>query len=188
MDINIIDTERSRLDIQMHTNELYEIVRSIKAPANFLIFGLGNDSVFWYEVNKGGRTIFIEDNKEWFDKIHSQHSFLECYLVDYNTKLSEWREYIGHPENPTLGLPTNVLDVAWDIILVDGPGGYSINTPGRMKSIYLASILTRGGGDVFVHDAEREVERECCTKFLSEASLISVTDGRATLRHYKKGK
>ena len=55
--------ERARLGIQMHANELFFIARTIKAPMNFLVFGMGNDSPFWSSLNRRGRTVFIEDQR-----------------------------------------------------------------------------------------------------------------------------
>ena len=58
-------------------------------------------------------------------------------------------------------------DKCWDVLLIDGPTGYLNTHPGRMASIYQAGQQVsrqarRGCGpiDVFVHDFDREVERE----------------------------
>ncbi len=180
-----IDKERYRLDIQLHTNEIVEIADTIHPPAKFLIFGLGNDSKFWCEINREGRTVFIEDSPMWFDLITNKQPELEVYLVDYQTKRSDWREYANENSNLYLKLPDSVLQEKWDIILIDGPAGYSDNTPGRMKSIFLAAKLATPGADVFLHDAQREVEQQFSRKYLKDENLISVIQGRATLNHYK---
>lgn len=185
MDIKKINLEKERLAIQLHTNELIEIAKTIKPPINFLVFGVGNDSVFWYHLNKGGRTIFIEDDKKWFDLVKKRYPFLEVYFVEYGTKREEWREYISSPKRLLLSLPQEILTIAWDVILVDGPAGYADGTPGRMKSIYTATKLIKNGGHLFIHDAEREVEKSCCSAFLSRVELVRSVQGRATLNHYK---
>lgn len=185
MNIRRIDSERKRLDIQMHTSELFEITSVIKPPANFLIFGLGNDSIFWFKLNKGGRTVFIENDKKWFDQIRKHHSFLEAYLVNFKTRCKEWKTLINHPKKLNLKLPNNILNTQWDYILVDGPTGYNDKTAGRMKSIYMASKLIKNCGDIFVHDVDREIEKEYCKKFLLEKNCISITRGRAFLNYYK---
>jgi len=185
IDAGEIEKERGRLGIQLHADEISEILKAIKPPANFLVFGLGNDSVFWAEANKGGRTVFLEDGKKWVDSIRIKHPFLETYLVDYGTKLTDWKYLLEHPGELNLDLPNEISGVQWDVILVDGPAGYFKKAPGRMKSICAASRLIRKGGDVFVHDTEREVENAYCNRFLLPGNLVNGVEGRAHLRHYR---
>src|SRR5580698_9796876 len=149
--------ERARLGIQMHANELFFIARTIKPPMNFLVFGMGSDSPFWSSLNRRGRTVFIEDQPEWFDKIKLQHPSLDAYL----------------------------RETAWDVVLVDGPAGYENGTPGRMKSIYEASRLVKPHGRIFLHDQEREVEREYADRYLLRQNIVAEVTGRALLRHYR---
>jgi uncharacterized Tic20 family protein len=41
-----------------------------KSPAgNFLVFGLGNDSKLWLDINRGGKTVFLEDQAEWIEMV-----------------------------------------------------------------------------------------------------------------------
>ena len=47
------------------------------SPCNFLVFGLGHDAVIWKQINHGGRTVFLEDDKNWIDKFDSKE--LEIY-------------------------------------------------------------------------------------------------------------
>jgi hypothetical protein len=54
-----------------------------------------------------------------------------------------------------------------------------------MKSIFEASRLIKKGGSIFVHDQERDVEREYCARYLSQGRAVAETSGRALLRHYK---
>jgi Polysaccharide biosynthesis len=179
-----IKRERERLGIQMHAHELLLIARAIRPPVNFLVFGIGNDSPFWFDLNRRGRTVFIEDQAEWFDKIQRENPSLEAYLVDYGTKLEQGMELIDHPERLAMDLPPDLRKTAWDVILVDGPAGYDAGTPGRMKSIYEASRLIKPGGRIFVHDQERDIEREYCDRYLSKTNVVAEVTGRALLRHY----
>jgi hypothetical protein len=179
-----IKRERERLGIQMHAHELFLIARAIRPPVNFLVFGMGNDSPLWSDLNRRGRTVFIEDQAEWFSKIQRENPSLEAYLVDYGTKLVQGMELIDHPERLAMDLPPEIRSTEWDVILVDGPAGYDNGTPGRMKSIYEASRLIKPGGRIFVHDQERAIEREYCGRYLVKGKVVAEAIGRALLRHY----
>src|SRR5262249_61280326 len=98
-----IKRERQRLGIQMHANEIFLIARAIRPPVNFLIFGMGNDSPFWFRLNHRGRTVFVEDQEEWFRKIHGENPLLEAYLVKYGTTLREAMQLIDYPGTLTNG-------------------------------------------------------------------------------------
>ena len=156
-----------------------------KAPCNLLIFGLGNDSLFWHKLNRGGVTVFLEDNPVWYHKVTSKSMDLTAFLVNYHTKRGDWRVMLDSPALLEMTLPEQVENEAWDIILVDAPQGTGDQTPGRMKSIYLASRLVKNFGDVFVHDCHREVEDVYSTKFIKKENLVTeIKSPSGFLRHY----
>lgn len=72
-------------------------------------------------------------------------------------------------------LPEEVYKQKWDVIVVDGPSGDSLEAPGRMAAIYTAAIMARSGNltDVFVHDVNRTVEKWFSWEFLCEENLVS---------------
>lgn len=177
--------ERARLSIQMHANEVFLIARAIKPPINFLVFGMGNDSPFWFELNRRGRTVFIEDQEEWFHRIKRENPHLEAHLVNYGTRLEDGMQLIDRPERLAMDLPPDVRGTAWDVVLVDGPAGYEDGTPGRMKSIYEASRLVKPDGSIFLHDQERVIEREYARRYLFNRNVVAEVTGRALLRHYR---
>ena len=125
--------------ILLNRNEIEMIRKTVKhkAPCNLLIWGLGNDSVFWTKVNRGGTTLFLEDNKIWFQKVNKKRKRLKAFLVDYNTQRTQWRELLESEDLLVIDLPKLVKETKWDIVIVDGPAGYSDTDSGRMKSIYL---------------------------------------------------
>lgn len=63
-----------------------------KSPCNFLVFGLGHDSLMWTSLNHGGRTVFLEEDKSWIEQIQRQVPSLESYHVVYDTKLTQAEE------------------------------------------------------------------------------------------------
>jgi glucuronoxylan 4-O-methyltransferase len=180
-----IKRERQRRGIQLHANEIFFIARAIRPPVNFLIFGMGNDSPFWSELNHRGRTVFVEDQEDWFHRIRGENPRLEAYLVKYGTTLTEAIQLIDCPTRLALDLPIEIRETEWDVILIDGPAGYEDSTPGRMKSIYESSRLIKQGGSIFVHDQEREVERAYGDRYLLKTNVVAEVKGRATLRHYR---
>jgi hypothetical protein len=62
---------RKHNEIQLAVEELKLIttVLQSKPARNFLVFGLGNDSLFWSQFNHHGKTVFLEDDKDWFASV-----------------------------------------------------------------------------------------------------------------------
>lgn len=173
-----------------------------KSPCNFLVFGLGHDSLMWTSLNYGGRTVFLEESDSWIDKIKQKLPTLESYHVVYDTKVHQADELmkIGMEDqdckkvtDPRFskcqlahkGFPTEVYDIEWDVIMVDAPTGYFDRAPGRMSAIYTAGLIARnrehGETDVFVHDVDRKVEDNFSKSFLCEGYLRE-QEGR--IRHF----
>ncbi len=159
-----------------------------EAPCHLLVFGLGNDSLLWETLNEDGRTVFLESDETWFDRIRSREGCagMEVHLVEYGTRRSEWCALLDSPSKLQMDLPQEVSGEDWDIVLVDGPAGHTDASPGRMKSIYAASRLVSESGCAFVHDCEREVESAYCKAFLGDARLaVEVPARSGLLRQYR---
>ncbi|XP_075633566.1 glucuronoxylan 4-O-methyltransferase 1 [Castanea sativa] len=162
-----------------------------KSPCNFLVFGLGHDSLMWSVLNYGGRTIFLEEDEAWIQQIRRRFPMLESYHVTYDSKVNQANNLmeVGRgPECTALsdprysmcqlalkGLPSEVHETKWDLIMVDAPTGYYEEAPGRMSAIYTAGMMARnredGETDVFVHDVNREVEDKFSKAFLCEGYM-----------------
>lgn len=173
--------------IQLSTKQLKVICATIKrkAPCKLLVFGLGNDSVFWLSLNRDGVTVFLEDDKDWFKKIIKRSKDIKAFLINYNTKRKDWKTFLEDTSLLNMTLPDDVEKEKWDIILVDAPAGYNDQNPGRMNSIFLSSKLIKNSGDVFVHDCDREVEDVYCNKFLKKENLkMEIKASIGFLRHY----
>ncbi|GMI70651.1 glucuronoxylan methyltransferase1 [Hibiscus trionum] len=173
-----------------------------KSPCNFLVFGLGHDSLMWSSLNYGGRTVFLEEDEAWIEQIRRRFPMLESYHVTYDSKVNQAENLmdVGRgPECRTIadpkhsmcqlalkGLPSEVYDIKWELIMVDAPTGYYEDAPGRMSAIYTAGMMARnkekGETDVFVHDVNRVVEDKFSIAFLCEG-YMKKQQGR--LRHFR---
>lgn len=163
---------------------------SRRAPCNLLVFGSEHQYSSIASLNKDGVTIFLEDH---LDNTKSTNN-KQVHKIMYNTKASEayqlLKEARGNPEClpkfrlpkaskcnlQRLKLPQEVYDTMWDVVMVDGPFGGTPDSPGRMASIYMASLLARRQKKlthVFVHDIDRMIEMWFSWEFLCEENLVS---------------
>ncbi|KAL0384235.1 UNVERIFIED_CONTAM: protein IRREGULAR XYLEM 15 [Sesamum radiatum] len=156
-------------------------LRRCAAPCNFLVFGLTHETLLWNSLNHNGRTVFVDESSYLITKLEEKPAArsVRRAVRDEDCKLA------------INDMPNHIYDVAWDVILIDGPRGYSSTTPGRMAAIFTAGVLARskrGGAaetHVFVHEIEREVERVCSDEFLCGENLVETTE---SLGHFVIGK
>ena len=181
---HIIKAMRRLNGIQLSHEELRVILEAVreKAPCNFLVFGLGNDSAVWLRINRGGNTVFVEDDERWLQKVVKSNRRIKAHLVDYLTRRTQWEELLESPGLLDMPLPDEIEREKWDVILVDAPAGWNDGTPGRMKSIFLSSRLADISSDVFVHDCDRQIEKIYCDRFLKRENLKAEV---GSLRHYR---
>jgi len=179
----LVKNNPHQLSAKEYTLIAQEVLK--KAPCNLLVFGVGNDSSLWIDLNKGGNTVFLEDSEKWLTKVREQLPQLCAYLVRYNHKRKQWSELLAKLNNHTLfaSIPPHILTTKWDIIFVDGPEGWSDEKPGRMSSIYMAALLAHKNknSQVFIHDCDRQVEAVYASKFLQDKNLKQTVD---RLCHY----
>jgi len=173
-------------EAQFEAQELEPIVAAIRSrpKCRLLVFGCGNDSLFWETLNADGETAFIEDDPKWAKAAAERISTSPVHLVSYGTQLGQWRALLDMPRALELDLPLELKLRKWDVIIVDGPDGHQPFSSGRMKSIYAASCLVAPGGIVFVHDCEREVEATYSAKYLADGRVEVTVRGRGLLRGY----
>ncbi|XP_057809082.1 glucuronoxylan 4-O-methyltransferase 2 [Salvia miltiorrhiza] len=160
---------------------------SRRVPCNLLVFGSADEYSSMASLNSGGLTIFVEDYGE---KTSKENSNARVHKIVYDTKASEayqlLRDARGNPDClpeshmrcrlALRNLPREVYDTTWDVVVVDGPGGGTAESPGRMGSIYTAGLLARRGGnssEVIVHDVDRMIEKWFSWEFLCEDNLVS---------------
>lgn len=173
-------------EIQLEPAEMLPVVRAILAvtKCRLLIFGCGNDSPFWEQVNRDGRTTILEDDQTWIDRIAPKLTTATIEKVTYGTRVADWPALLDAGDKLMLELPDHVAREKWDVIVVDGPPGHGAQLPGRAQSIVTASRLVAPGGKVFVHDCERPLEREFTARYLGEKRRFVSVSGRALLNGY----
>ncbi|HEV2853190.1 MAG TPA: hypothetical protein VHC97_10335 [Thermoanaerobaculia bacterium] len=188
MDFSLLISQIVALDPNQCSAEEYSYIANLIAERqgiNLLVFGVGNDSGLWLLANQGGKTLFLENSTAWLNRVKQQLQTIEILQVQFRTRRSKWRELLeGDPSALLLDLPEEVMACAWDVIFVDAPMGFNDACPGRMKSIYTASLLAGRleGVDVIVHDCDREVESAYCERFLSGHWLVNEFE---RTRHYR---
>ncbi len=174
--------------VQLSAHELMTVITEIgrRPGGSLLVFGVGHDSALWEHVNASGMTAFVESDPRWAQQAQSRLTRSSVHLTSYTTRVERWRELLDRPADLNLSLPPEVRSRQWDVIVVDGPPGYSRGQPGRMSSIYEASRLVAPGGRVFVHDVEREPEAAFASRYLGDRNCVVEVTGRATLRGYAR--
>lgn len=151
---------------QMSLKEYMKICEVIKekSPCNILVYGLGNDSFLYHFINKNGYTLFIEDNKEWIEKIGEKYGYLNYEYFNFPTTVGK---SLFTKFSSTISTPfINQKD--WDIIIVDGPSGYDKDNPGTEIPIKESANHFKSSSkniDVFIHDINRVLENSACNKF-----------------------
>lgn len=148
---------------QMTAEQYFRVAVEIlqRAPCRLLIFGGGRDTQLWVRANRGGRTLVLEDNPEW--RSVAGNAGAEVLSIRYTTRTADG--FLTRCPAAE-GVPTAVDSASWDVVLVDGPAGWNSQSPGRQQSILLASRAVASDGVVFLHDAQRDMERRSAESYL----------------------
>ncbi|XP_047958776.1 probable methyltransferase At1g27930 [Salvia hispanica] len=178
----------------------FNVLRA-SGPADFLVFGLGRDSLMWASLNPRGRTLFLEEDPKWVQTVLKDAPALRAHTVRYRNQLSQADDLMHHfrsephcsPNKSFLRgnhkcrlalnmLANEVYDTEWDLIMIDAPRGYFPEAPGRMAAIYSAAVMARnrkkpGVTHVFLHDVDRRVEKMYAEAFLCKKNRVKA-EGR----------
>tara|TARA_R110000824_G_scaffold198336_1_gene382314 strand:+ start:303 stop:875 length:573 start_codon:yes stop_codon:yes gene_type:complete len=167
-----------------------EIAKELEpiCPCNVLVFGLGKDSYLWQNLNKGGLTVFLEDDNDWASKF--SETDLNIYIIQYKTKVEEHDLVRFDEEKIKIDLPAEVTSVVWDFIIVDAPLGHQpprpYKGPGRMSSIFSAYSLIKDNGIVVIDDFGRDVEKIYSKHYFGEENLFKVVEKKVAFFKNKK--
>ncbi|KAK2438051.1 putative methyltransferase [Trifolium repens] len=183
-----------------------DVIKSLNRPFNFLVFGLGHDSLMWAGFNPLGKTIFLEEDPKWVQTVLKDAPELNAITVNYRTQLQQadalLKTYRSEPDcspaKATLrgnekcklalhNLPDEIYNTEWDLIMIDAPRGYFDEAPGRMAAIFSMNIMARnrkssGVTHVFLHDVNRRVEKVFAEEFLCKKNLVK---GVGRLWHFE---
>ena len=159
--LNAVLRDNYNPDAQMSHIQIEAVsaaIRSRGPHCNMLVFGLGNDSPLWANLNNDGYTLFFENAPQWIAKVQSQHPELNIEQMDYPSTV------VASMQNPaalvrSAQLPESVKARQWDVILVDGPMGWMPNLPGRALPLVWTALVAKNDTHVFVDDYERELEK-----------------------------
>ncbi|XVE85330.1 hypothetical protein DITRI_Ditri17bG0083100 [Diplodiscus trichospermus] len=194
----ILHYATSRIVPQQNIGEIsvtFDVLKK-RSPCNFLVFGLGYDSLMWTSLNPHGNTIFLEEDPKWVQTVLKDAPSLHAHAVRYRTHLQQADALLSHyrsepscfPSEAYLrgnekcklaltGFPDEFYDTEWDMIMIDAPRGYFAEAPGRMAAIFSAAVMARnrkGSGvtHVFLHDVNRRVEKVFAEEFLCRKYLV----------------
>lgn len=155
-----------------------QVIFNMQQKCNLLIFGCGNDSPLWANMNEFGYTLFLETSPEWKNeclKINNDLN-IEIYNVGNNTVQRSLANDIDD-----LVVPKCIQNIDWDIIFIDGPAGFANDKPGRALPIIWTSKIKNKNTHIFVDDYERKLEKTYTDKYIHPSCIIKDMN-----RHFKE--
>lgn len=154
--------------IQMSAGQIIAIGSAIRAAApdaNVLVFGCGNDSELWHEMNHDGYTLFLEDDAGWIEKVRGQQPELNIAQIAYGDRTVENSLPIDEEALQTYPVPVEMLSRQWDVIVIDAPRGHKPWLPGRSLPIFWSAQVARPVTQVFIDDYSRRLEKAYADRF-----------------------
>lgn len=170
MSVNRILFQYYNSNIQLHISVIKDIIQEcLNNSKKMLVFGLGNDSDIWSNLTNNN-TYFVE----------SEESFIQlCKSIDQEKIIKH--NFSGISVKDSFDISDKILDSfekpdvllklsPFDIILIDGPNGFSDTSPGRLLPIYWSKkYLSKKGTVIYVDDCNRKLESYAIDKYLIES-------------------
>jgi hypothetical protein len=153
--------------IQMHKDVINDVFSHINSNTKMLVFGLGYDSKMWYEGNNKN-TFFIEDKDE-FIKLNIEN-IPRDNIIKYYYKTTVFESFkLSDNLIQNFEIPEKIkLEAPFDIIIIDGPEGWSVEKSGRLIPCYWSTMLSKPGTIIFVDDSTRPLEKFCIQKYFKD--------------------
>jgi hypothetical protein len=153
--------------IQIHKNVIDDVFQQFTEKTKMLVFGLGYDSRMWYEGNH--KNTFFVENKDEYIQLNIKNIPQENIIkYDYKTTCASSPK-LTDEQIANFIIPEKLLQEGpFDIIIIDGPEGYTSQKPGRLIPCYWATLLSKPGTIVYVDDSSRPLETFCIKKFFKD--------------------
>lgn len=147
-------------NIQLDKDVITDVFTEIKPNTKMLVFGLGYDSKMWYKGNHSN-TFFIEHNDIYIEMNKKDIPATNIIKYTYRTSCASSMK-LSAEQICAYTIPEKIMKEApFDIIIIDGPEGYSSEKPGRLLPCYWSTILSKPGTVIYVDDANRTLEAYC---------------------------
>lgn len=162
---NMIKMEYYNDNIQIDKNVITDVFKNIQTNTRMLVFGLGYDSKMWYEgTNKN--TFFVEDKDEYIELNKDDIPLPNIIRYDYKNITCESSANKTAEDLESYKMPEKLLLYApYDIILIDGPEGWTPLKPGRLIPCFWSRSLSKPGTLIYVDDSKRTVENYAINRF-----------------------
>ena len=153
--------------IQLDMKVIKDIFQNITPDTKMLVFGLGYDSKMWYAgTNKN--TFFVENKEEYINLNKNDIDADHIIKYDYTTTCAS-SPRLSDEDIQKFEMPAKLKELGpFDIILIDGPEGYSPTKPGRLLPCYWSTQLAKLGTIIYVDDSVRPLETYCVKKFFDK--------------------
>jgi hypothetical protein len=154
-------------NIQIDKKVIDDVFSNFKSNSKMLVFGLGHDSKMWYEGNNKN-TYFVENNPIYIN-MNLNHIPSESIIeYEYNTSV-EKSFTLTDKDIHKFEVSKELQNLApFDIIIIDGPEGYSNEKPGRLIPCYWATLLSAKGTIIYIDDSNRPLENYCINKYFKD--------------------
>ena len=162
-------------NIQLDKKVIDDVFASLPQGGKLLVFGLGHDSRMWYEGAK--KNAFFVEDKDYYiglttKYVPSDHVIKYTYTTTCATTTALTDEQIRAFE-----IPEQLLrEAPFDVIIIDGPEGYSREKPGRLIPSYWSTLLSKPGTVIYIDDTIRPIEQYCLKKFFADKIKIEFTE------------
>lgn len=172
MNIKFLIKNFYNYNIQLCQEVIFDILNDIfEKDKKVLIFGMGYDSLLWYKANKEKDIFFVENNDNYIDlnnQINNKN------IIKYNYEdITVYKSLRDEIDPSFYKIPQKLLNhKPFDLILIDGPAGYSDESPGRELPFYWSRHhLMHDKTKIYIDDTKRNLESHLIEKYYSDFQM-----------------